>query len=335
MTDAAVTETIASAVQSGGEPAKPPPAVEKEPVEVKPQTHGQRRAATWDRVLGEKLEDKPKEEPSVEPTKVDAVKPVEAKKDPGSKAFAALAREKAETRQLEGKVAAEQVALDRDKASVASERESVQKERTAFAAEKEAFFKDPDKLADHLVKVLGITTLEQFKGYLTRKMAPTAKADADPNAPKPLTQADLDKALREDREKRAAESSRETIYAEYDKAIEASDTASLVYSQAEARAKGDEIANRLRALGKSFTITEIADAVDELAKDDPRFLKIQEKLGKTSSTPAGSAKPASQSKAPVAKIEAAATVPKPLAGAAAKSHRERMAALLADATKGA
>jgi hypothetical protein len=339
MIDESVSTTITSALQSGGEPAtaKPAPAVEKEPTEPAKLSHGQRRAQTWDKVLSEKLEEKPAAEAKTEPAKEEPPKPAEVKKDPDSKAFAALAREKAETRQLEAKVATERQAVERDKASLTTERDAFTKERASFAAEKDAFFKDPDKVAEHLVKSLGIQTLEQFKAYLTRKWSPSASstASSDPNAPKALTQADLDKALKDDREKRELDGKVAAVYEEYDKAVEGTDVASLVYSRAEARAKGDEIANKLRALGKSFTITDIADAVDELAKDDPRYLKLQEKLGKTASTPAGSAKPATQTKAPAAKTEAVATATsaKPLAGAARLSHTARMAALLADARK--
>lgn len=330
---------VEAAITEAAAPAQPAPAKDPDPPVVK-VSHTARRAELYQKALAEKVETKPAEsekEPEAEAKPAGkSPEKTEAKKDPDSKAFAALAREKAEARAALDKVASERQTFERERSSFKAEQENFGKEREAFNAEKDAFFKDPDKVAEHLVAI-GVKDLATLKAYLTKQWnAPASASKKD--EPKALTQADIDAAIKKDREDRARAESVQAAYAAFDKlmAADTNEAAPMIYSVAEMRAKGDEFANKLNAIGKKWTIEDIADMVEESAKEDPRYLKIQEKLGKTASAPAGGdKKPAAQTKAPAAKTDAVATTPKPNGLNGAKlSHKERMALLLKTTREG-
>lgn len=335
MSDEAVVETpVAETPVAPAPPEKPAAAKEETPPHQ--MTRAQRMASIREKYQAEDGAAKPETEEAPTAEKVDEagkpkVEAEKAKEEPNSKAFAALARQKSEVRELETKVAAERHDL-------AIRNQQVEHARTEVAALKanvEKVLRDPDALFEAM-KAIGIVTEEDWRKHAAKQWRPSEAPKAhDPNDKnRPLTVAEME-AMQAQSARQAAQSK---VYEQFEAAMadaEKYEAAPLIYSASERRQIGDQIANKLTALGKTWTIDDIADAVDEHAKEDPRYQALLKRglPAKTRATDAGAAKPATKTEEVAPKERAGApTVTKPAAtnGAGAKlSHKERLAALKA------
>lgn len=355
------TDTAPATATETATPAAPA----AEPAQAQRLTHAQRRNIAWDAIIKEEATPRgtrPTDEPAKdaaatgEPAKVEGKPaPAAGAKEPAKadkpeeradgKAFAALARQKAEVREAEVRVGQERVAVQAE-ATKAKEAVTAADARVKSAEERvERILADPDAFFDHALKKLGITNMQELSRYAQKAwQRPTS---AEPAA-KPLTQADLDKHLADARQKDTHAQKQTQAYAEFEAQFEIPDegepkyaAASLGWTREKRIAEGDRIGSALTALGRRFTFDDLADAVDELAKQDPDVQKKLKRLkrlaksasatpGKTTGTPTGGAKPADQSKSSVATDRATVTAPetKPPNGAAKQSHKDRLANLM-------
>lgn len=364
MADEAVTQAPAG----GTEPAAATPAPAVESPQAQRPSHAQRRTALWESVMKEDEgasggKESPPDAPAAtdEPAKVEgkpaaaagAKEPAKADKPEeraDAKAFAALARQKAEVREDQVRVGQERIAVQAE-AAKARETATAADARARAAEERvERVLSDPDAFFDHALNKLGIKNMSELSQYA--KKVWQRPAGATESSAKPLTQADLDKHLADARQKDAFSRQQIEAHATFEKEFalpedEAGEVkyaaASLGWTREKRIAEGERIANALTALGRRFSFAELADAVDELAKQDPDVQKKLKRLGKsptpgkTTGTPTGGAKPADQSKSSVATERATATAPeaKPLNGAAKQSHKDRIANLMKQVREGA
>jgi hypothetical protein len=320
---------------------------------AKPLSHHARRAQAFDKILAEQNAakgEKPAEEPGEtaaeekqaddkkEPAK-DAEKPKTPEEKADARAFAALARQKAELRETEARVATERQAAQ----AQVQQAQAAQKKAEEAEARAAKVFESPEAVFDQLAKmgISDMATLQKFAQGAWKRPAEV------PPGEKPLTRAELEAELRKEAAAREGQARAGELYAAFDKSAfaEEREATPLVYSREEARKMGDAIATKLHALGKcpmkdgTVDVEAIADAVDEAAKEDPRYIAIQKKLGKTASTPAaGDKKAATQpgtSKAPQTTGPTTATKPLVLNGAAKLSHKDRIAETMRRAREGA
>jgi hypothetical protein len=342
MSDEGVTETVAAAVtteatKAAEAVAKPAaPAKEAEPASTPKLSHHQRRMATFDKVKGEK--DAPEAEtPAVKddpaavakegekPADKPAEKPQTPQEKADARAFAALAREKREVLDARNAFAAEKTKAANDTAAAAQ----AAKVNEAKAAELDRILSDPDSFFDHAFAKLGIRTKEDLMRYAAKQWSGAPKTAV---AERALTQADVEKLVAEREQKRAFEEASKKAYDELDALFDIPDDdtepkyrhAALGWTRAERTREADKIAAALQALGRRYTLEEIADAVDEAAKSDPIVLKKLKRLAKPSEKPAAAPKAAIQ---PDPKKPAAAPAVKPSETNGARlSHKDRMAA---------
>src|ERR1700733_5228004 len=178
------------------------------------------------------------ETPAKTPDKVSAEKPKSETEKADAKAFAALARQKTELRQLESKVATEKQAAE----TMLNEAKDRQSKAEARVKELEALFNDPTKFFEYGFDYLGLKTEEDFKKFARN----TWQKPAGSTTPvKQLTEADIAAAVKKEREAQEFGQAKEAIYTNFDKLMtdEKYEASSLIYSKAEARKVADDIVN--------------------------------------------------------------------------------------------
>src|ERR1700735_364291 len=276
------------------------------------------------------------ETPAKPPEKVSAEKPKSETEKADAKAFAALARQKTELRQLESKVATEKQAAE----TMLNEAKDRQSKAEARVKELEALFNDPTKFFEYGFDHLGLKTEEDFKKYAKNQWQ--RQQTGTTTAAKPLTEADVAAAVKKDREAREATQATEAIYINFDKLMqdEKYEASSLIYSRAEARKVADDICNKLNALGKTprkpngdFDLEAVADAVDEWAQEDERYKRL---VARGLPAKKAAATTTEDKTKVVAKVDPKkVVVPAKTNGAAAKplTHKERVALTMEAARK--
>lgn len=313
-----------------------------------------------------------KEQPAEDAAGKPADKAKDPKEDVSARRFAALAKRKEEVLELEGTVR-------RDRAQVQQQHQAVEAEKQRFATEREAWtkkreseerefegrvakvFDDPDAFFQFAIDAFDLKSKEDFERYARgalqrsarRRPAPSAAAapDAKPDEER-LTRAEVQELLKKDREhaertRLADEERRDFIK------LTADDTkyeaAALLLSDDERYAKALEIAKRLTSVGESYSAEDLADAVNEFAKGDPRWHRLQKRTAErpvpaspTKSPPpaAATSRAGSPTQTPIGRQNAKATTTlsneavAERAGAASsggpkrKTHQERFAAML-------
>jgi hypothetical protein len=233
--------------------------------------------------------------------------------------FAALAREKEAALRRSGELEARTKAL--------AERESA---IAAREAEAHRILDEPELLFKHLEQRLGVRNVEDLRALAAGKWK-----RPEPELPpekKPLT-----------REELAAERARWQAEERANRAVEtfrgmmADDTkyeaAALVYSEHERVALGDSIGIELQKRGIAYSLEELADAVEEKARQDPRYAKI---LAKTGAKPAAAGAAAAANASKSGQKETSATPPSNSAVATAPAtngaprlpHKDRLRRLM-------
>jgi len=244
--------------------------------------------------------------------------------------FAALKREKS-------------AALQAREAAEARAREVQQREAALEAKQREleGYLDDPTKLFSHLEKRHGIRSVDDLKRYADPAWRPAAPVKDEE---KPLTRAELQAAFEEQERQRAQRDAVRGAEQEFEGLVtkdEKYEAAALIFSKAERIHHGHRIANELTRLGETFTLADVAEAVDELARQDERYAKINERFerkkgGAASASGLNGAKtatnPASQQRQQVTPAKNTADNPVPQRtdknGTARLSHHERMQRML-------
>lgn len=360
MSDETTVETPATATAT---PAEIPTAaaVETPPAAAQPETskgkagRSARMADLFERLTKPSDAAEKKEETPAAAAKDPAAekKEVPEKKDPAApaapetpqekadaKAFAALAREKQENLRLRNE-AQEFHARAMTEAKAAAERASAAEKAAAEAkAKAEKLFSDPDAVFDHLAS-LGIRDLETLKRFAAKAWSKPVES-VKPEE-RPLTRAEFEKLQAETRQKEEFSRVQRETYAAFEKHFDIPDDdaadikfphAAVGWSREKRIAEGDRIANQLAVLGRRVTLEEIAEAVEELAKQDPEAVKRVKRLGKKTvaeTQAAGEKKSATQSVKPTVTqtVKTESAPEKKSNGVAKMSHKERLAALQA------
>ena len=257
-----------------------------------------------------------------------------------AKAFAALAREKQENIRLRDEAAALHARATSEAKAAADRAAAAEAAANEARAKAEKLFSDPDAVFDHLAS-LGIRDLPTLQRFAAKAWSKPAEVAPTRPEDKPLTAADFTRLQEEHRKREEFSRVQRETYAAFEKHFdvpEADDAeirfphAALGWSREKRIAEGDRIANQLATLGRRVTLEEIAEAVEELAKQDPKAVILAKRLGKKPEAPAAAAKAATQSvKIPATQSVKAEVAPKPKEtnGAAKMSHKERLAALKA------
>ena len=238
-----------------------------------------------------------------------------------------MKREKGETLRLKGEVEARARTIEEQ------QRQIQQKE-----AELHGYLDNPKLFFEHLQKRHGIDSFEKLQAYAQpdwKKGAPPPKEED-----RPLTKAELQAAFEAEEQKRAARAANHAAEQEFERIVENDekyDAAFLVYSPEERAMHGHRIANELRAAGEAFTLADIADAVDELARRSRKYATIQGRYerkapAKAAATGSGAVNPASTQRQPTAPAKKPSEQPqeRPLDknGAPRLPHRERLQRLM-------
>lgn len=154
---------------------------------------------------------------------------------------------------------------------------------------------DPLKILDRLDD-LGIKTRSDlnaaFEGRWKERRA-VQQRDADASKPvkpeeKPLTQADVDRIFKEKQEAASREANQQKAYADFITITEATDdkgndkfpAAQAIWSRRQRIAKANDIANALIVQGAKFTHEDVADALNILAEDHPRWQRWNRRSAK-------------------------------------------------------
>ena len=225
-----------------------------------------------------------------------AAKKPETKEEKASAArFAALARQKSdvedartELRRGETQLETERATFQRDLTAARTEldtaRATLAEERKTHAAEREAFaeklLKDPDYFFDFIKDELGIKDMGALRKHAEAAWTRPPKQAAAPakidDKDKPLTRAELEKLQAEHAQKQAADRQVAEERAAFIKATEHEDfeAAQIVFSEDERYAQAALIAKGLQAAKERFTVEDLADAVNELAKRTPRWQRV-------------------------------------------------------------
>jgi hypothetical protein len=251
----------------------------------KPQTEAEKAEAAKAELAGKKPE---------------GAKPEPTKEEKATAArFAALARQRSEIEDartdirrretaIEGREAEARATLERGQAELRTEREKVQA-RALELEEMTDVFKDRAKFFDHVFHTFGITTRKELDDFLTGnwKPRPPPPAPVDPKN-RPLTQAEFEalqaKADRERADKERLATERKGFLTIFDRPeYEAADT---VMSDDEKYDIAMKVANAARAAKEDFTLADLADAVNEVARTSKRWQRVL-KRGPQSTTAAG------------------------------------------------
>lgn len=267
---AAAAKTVAAEQETNG--AKPPP--EDETEEQKAEREKAEAAAA-----------KPKEQTAAE-------------KATASK-FAALAREKSANEDAKAEIRAEKTRLEAEKTHFKAEFDRVNgiviKERTELAEQRAALDKvleDPDLLFQHLADHMGIRTVDDLKklanGAWSKPPKKAPEAPVDPKD-KPLTRAELEAEITKRSQEQAQIAENQRTQKEYLALFEDGETyeaAATIWTPEELYAKALPIAKAARESGESYTMADLAAAVNLLATQEARWQRIA-KRGQPSTTAAG------------------------------------------------
>lgn len=336
----AAPEVVAAEVQSqdGTDPAKGP--------DGKNLSHASRKADIHARLLEEEAahekaaldaESPARPEDGKEKTKAEGKSEDKKPETADSRAFAALARQKTEVRALEQRVAQEKSAAQALVQEAQSKLALAETRAKEAEAQVQSILKDPKAFFDYAMEHLGLKDENDFRAYARGAWKKPEKTESKE---KFLTEADLKRAIEEDRQKLTYSQAADATIQKFQSitADEKYEAINLIYSPQERRQVADELVNKLNAIGKVpmkpgkqwngqmgmvADLDAIADAVEEYAREDERYKKIVARL-----------KPAEKKVDPKAgaraKVEPAPVVkqePKSATnGARAMSHRERLAA---------
>lgn len=224
--------------------------------------------------------------------------------------FAALARTKAEARQLEQAVQHRVGELQRrEEALTAKEQET---------AKILAAFEKPEHIFTVLHDKFGLKTIDDLKKYAEGTWKPPAKEV--PPEERPLTRKEYEELRQRDAEAARIAATRERVYGEFAKSTDDGDAA-LIWDAEERCKEGDKIADEWNEAGIAWTMQDIAEELEKRACKHPRYAKIQKRGAAT----APATKVASEAGQQGLKANGAKVVEEAPEGETKKQRLERLA----------
>jgi hypothetical protein len=255
--------------------------------------------------------------------------------DKAAARFAALARELKRTQDAEASLKTKERGLVEKEQAIAA-RESQAAERMSHA---EKVLADPALLFAHLETTLGIKSIDDLKKHAQgawERPKVAAKVDDDP-AKRPLTRADLDQ-IQAQQSQQVRQNAAVAEFAALTANDEKYEAAALIYSERERVDEGERFARKLTEAKTPYSLEDLADMVNEKAKADARWQKLQKRTaskGATATTKTASADATKVADTTGRQSTQAKTLSNDVAtersnGASGRiSHRERLARLAA------
>lgn len=262
-----------------------------------------------------------KAEPEKKPGDAAAAKKPE--EDRSAAKFAALTRQKQENLRLIEAAQAKSADIAQREARIA-----------AKEAELEKALANPDEIFAALQSKFGIDSFEKLQKYAAKQWEKPKRAEDQP-----MTAAQVQELLAKQAEQHRLEASKREVenkFAAMTDDDEKYPAAALIFSRSKRVREGNRIATELTRLGEPWTFEDIADAVEELARQNGRYAKLEKRMGAQAKPAAGAKTDAStasqqgtQAKRMPTASDAAERSASTQSNGARQPRKERIAGILA------